>query len=182
MPMKANSEQVQQVKTVTFGSHGGSVFGDSDHVASTHTRQTNLCTPPHRPLNKMSVVLSPNRNLGFRREFPLLFICLFLTFATGPLTQVVKRSLTITNQNSQPVAFKVKTTAPKVSCGLRNATHMHFDDMTCSCTVCGQTQGVSSQTRASMSLVGKLRLRKPVREYSCTFVKLCCSPSRRSLR
>ncbi|KAF9452974.1 PapD-like protein [Macrolepiota fuliginosa MF-IS2] len=48
----------------------------------------------------MSVVLNPNRNLGFRR----------------PLTQVVKRSLTITNQNSQPVAFKVKTTAPKLYC------------------------------------------------------------------
>ncbi|KXN88294.1 hypothetical protein AN958_07753 [Leucoagaricus sp. SymC.cos] len=48
----------------------------------------------------MSVLLSPNRNLGFRR----------------PLTQVVKRSLTITNQNSQPVAFKVKTTAPKLYC------------------------------------------------------------------
>lgn len=34
----------------------------------------------------------------------------------GPLTQVVKKSLTITNSNSQPVAFKVKTTAPKQYC------------------------------------------------------------------
>jgi hypothetical protein len=33
---------------------------------------------------------------------------------TGPLTTLVKRSLTITNHNLQPVAFKVKTTAPKV--------------------------------------------------------------------
>jgi hypothetical protein len=33
----------------------------------------------------------------------------------GPLTQLVKRTLTITNPNSMAVAFKVKTTAPKVS-------------------------------------------------------------------
>jgi hypothetical protein len=45
----------------------------------------------------------------------------FLMPPSGPLTQVVKRSLTITNQNSQPVAFKVKTTAPKVSSDLPDA-------------------------------------------------------------
>jgi hypothetical protein len=33
----------------------------------------------------------------------------------GPLTQLVQRTLTVTNPNVQPVAFKVKTTAPKVS-------------------------------------------------------------------
>ncbi|TFK40834.1 PapD-like protein [Crucibulum laeve] len=48
----------------------------------------------------MSVSLNPSNALGFRR----------------PLTQLVKRSLTITNNNSQPVAFKVKTTAPKLYC------------------------------------------------------------------
>ncbi|KAF8645274.1 hypothetical protein AX16_008098 [Volvariella volvacea WC 439] len=48
----------------------------------------------------MSVTLNPPNALGFRR----------------PLTQVVKRSLTVTNPNSQPVAFKVKTTAPKLYC------------------------------------------------------------------
>ena len=37
--------------------------------------------------------------------------------STGPLTTLVKRSLTITNHNPQPVAFKVKTTAPKVRIG-----------------------------------------------------------------
>ncbi|KAF5360355.1 hypothetical protein D9756_004684 [Leucocoprinus leucothites] len=103
MPMKVPGEH--PVKTVAFSSHGGSVvslFGGPDHVASTpnNTRQTNLPSSPPRPSNKMSVVLSPNRNLGFRR----------------PLTQVVKRSLTISNQNTHPVAFKVKTTAPKLYC------------------------------------------------------------------
>ncbi|EDR13679.1 uncharacterized protein LACBIDRAFT_292494 [Laccaria bicolor S238N-H82] len=49
---------------------------------------------------KMSVSLSPSSALGFRR----------------PLTQLVKRSLIITNNNTQPVAFKVKTTAPKLYC------------------------------------------------------------------
>lgn len=33
----------------------------------------------------------------------------------GPFTQSVKRTLQITNNNANSVAFKVKTTAPKVS-------------------------------------------------------------------
>lgn len=69
MPMKAPGEQV--TKTVAFGSHGGPValeVNRTDHVANTpYTRQTNLSNNPHRPLNKMSVALHPNRNLGFRR-------------------------------------------------------------------------------------------------------------------
>ncbi|ETW81681.1 hypothetical protein HETIRDRAFT_64973 [Heterobasidion irregulare TC 32-1] len=48
----------------------------------------------------MSVTLQPSNSLGFNR----------------PLTQTVKRSLAITNPNAQPVAFKVKTTAPKLYC------------------------------------------------------------------
>lgn len=36
--------------------------------------------------------------------------------STGPLTQLVKRTLTVSNPNNQPVAFKVKTTAPKQYC------------------------------------------------------------------
>ncbi|WFD28814.1 phosphatidylinositol-binding protein scs2 [Malassezia nana] len=48
----------------------------------------------------MSVEISPSAQLGFPR----------------PLTQVVKRSIYVSNSNSQPVAFKVKTTAPKQYC------------------------------------------------------------------
>lgn len=48
----------------------------------------------------MSVVLTPSNALGFNR----------------PLTQHVKRTLGISNHNAQPVAFKVKTTAPKLYC------------------------------------------------------------------
>ncbi|KAI0688876.1 PapD-like protein [Earliella scabrosa] len=48
----------------------------------------------------MSVSLNPSSVLGFNR----------------PFTQSVKRSLQITNNNAQPVAFKVKTTAPKLYC------------------------------------------------------------------
>ncbi|KAF8827639.1 hypothetical protein HHX47_DHR4000025 [Lentinula edodes] len=48
----------------------------------------------------MSVYLSPNNSLGFNR----------------PLTTLVKRALIITNPHAQPVAFKVKTTAPKLYC------------------------------------------------------------------
>jgi hypothetical protein len=48
----------------------------------------------------MSVQLNPSNQLGFNR----------------PLTQVVRRTLTVTNHNPQPIAFKVKTTAPKLYC------------------------------------------------------------------
>lgn len=48
----------------------------------------------------MSVHLIPNNALGFNR----------------PFTQLVKKTLTITNNNALPVAFKVKTTAPKLYC------------------------------------------------------------------
>ncbi|KAG9100243.1 phosphatidylinositol-binding protein scs2 [Ceratobasidium sp. UAMH 11750] len=46
----------------------------------------------------MSLQLSPSGELGFHR----------------PFTQVVTRSITLTNQNAQWVAFKVKTTSPKL--------------------------------------------------------------------
>lgn len=48
----------------------------------------------------MSVHLIPNNALGFNR----------------PFTQLVKKTLTVTNNNALPVAFKVKTTAPKLYC------------------------------------------------------------------
>ncbi|PPQ91678.1 hypothetical protein CVT25_012891 [Psilocybe cyanescens] len=76
--------------------------GVRDHVVSSfltsHHRRNNLSPPPPPP--NMSVSLNPSNSLGFRR----------------PLTILVKRSLTITNNNPQPVAFKVKTTAPKLYC------------------------------------------------------------------
>ncbi|KAF8890011.1 hypothetical protein CPB84DRAFT_1749169 [Gymnopilus junonius] len=80
-------------------SHDGGSIHSRDHVASTFLRPLNrLPTPPSR--HKMSVSLNPPNALGFRR----------------PLTSLVKRSLTITNNNTQPIAFKVKTTAPKLYC------------------------------------------------------------------
>lgn len=41
-----------------------------------------------------------------------------IPFHAGPLTVLVNRSLTISNHNGQSVAFKVKTTAPKVRSGV----------------------------------------------------------------
>lgn len=41
---------------------------------------------------------------------------LMMCISAGPLTQLVKRSLQVSNPNNQPVAFKVKTTAPKQYC------------------------------------------------------------------
>ncbi|KAF5385665.1 hypothetical protein D9757_005475 [Collybiopsis confluens] len=48
----------------------------------------------------MSVYLNPSNSLGFNR----------------PLTILVKKALTISNPHAQPIAFKVKTTAPKLYC------------------------------------------------------------------
>ncbi|GAC76562.1 VAMP-associated protein [Moesziomyces antarcticus T-34] len=62
----------------------------------------------------MSVELSPHVQLGFPLFADLCLPALFLR--TGPLTQLVKRTLTVSNPNNQPVAFKVKTTAPKQYC------------------------------------------------------------------
>ncbi|KAF8598460.1 PapD-like protein [Ceratobasidium sp. AG-I] len=46
----------------------------------------------------MSVQLNPSNQLSFNR----------------PLHPIVRSTLTVTNYNSQPIAFKVKTTAPKL--------------------------------------------------------------------
>ena len=66
----------------------------------------------------MSVTLQPSNSIGFNRAYFSPHLYFFLTLATpsneGPLTQNVKRSLSITNPNADPVSFKIKTTAPKV--------------------------------------------------------------------
>lgn len=42
---------------------------------------------------------------------------LFFVFkCVGPLTRVVKQNIIIENPHSHPIAFKVKTTAPKLYC------------------------------------------------------------------
>ncbi|GAA5980930.1 hypothetical protein JCM5350_004769 [Sporobolomyces pararoseus] len=48
----------------------------------------------------MSVQLNPSSQLGFQR----------------PLTTLVKRTLSVSNHNSEAIAYKVKTTAPKQYC------------------------------------------------------------------
>ncbi|EJU03168.1 PapD-like protein [Dacryopinax primogenitus] len=61
----------------------------------------------------MSVELSPSAQLGFNR----------------PFNQIVKRTLYVTNNNTQPVAFKVKTTAPKLYCVRPNSGRIEAGDM-----------------------------------------------------
>ncbi|KAG0237399.1 phosphatidylinositol-binding protein scs2 [Actinomortierella wolfii] len=53
----------------------------------------------------MSIELDPSSQLAFRR----------------PLTSVIKQTLTIRNTSQLPIAFKVKTTAPKQYCVRPNA-------------------------------------------------------------
>lgn len=69
----------------------------------------------------MSVSLLPSSTLGFPSTYSILFFSRAFALSSdltlpvsGPLTQTVKRTLTISNNNVHPVAFKVKTTAPKV--------------------------------------------------------------------
>lgn len=57
--------------------------------------------------------------LSFLHSLSLSFF--FLSFTKnnkkiGPLTRVVKQNLTIENPHDKAVAFKVKTTAPKLYC------------------------------------------------------------------
>ncbi|KAK4047112.1 phosphatidylinositol-binding protein scs2 [Microbotryomycetes sp. JL221] len=61
----------------------------------------------------MSVSLSPSSQLGFPRTLLALPVN---NGNNGPLTQLVKKTLSVTNSNQQPVAYKVKTTAPKQYC------------------------------------------------------------------
>lgn len=66
----------------------------------------------------MSVELEP-AELGFKRtdhsNFPLRDSNLLLTevIHLGPFTHEVSQTLRLYNPNTEPVAFKVKTTAPK---------------------------------------------------------------------
>ncbi|KAG9315775.1 PapD-like protein [Chiua virens] len=60
----------------------------------------------------MSVHLIPNNALGFNR----------------PFTQLVKKVLLVSNQNTSPVAFKVKTTAPKLYCVRPNSGRIEPGD------------------------------------------------------
>ncbi|KIJ17736.1 hypothetical protein PAXINDRAFT_167707 [Paxillus involutus ATCC 200175] len=60
----------------------------------------------------MSVHLIPNNALGFNR----------------PFAQLVKKVLIISNQNGSPVAFKVKTTAPKLYCVRPNSGRIEPGD------------------------------------------------------
>jgi len=63
----------------------------------------------------MSVELDPPE-LGFKREYPpssLMLLSSDLLFLKGPFTSEVSEVLRLRNPHSDPVAFKVKTTAPK---------------------------------------------------------------------
>lgn len=69
--------------------------------------------------------LNPHVQLGFPRKCIIVYLSLRTQIDplsacasryAGPLTQLVKRSLQVSNPNNQPVAFKVKTTAPKQYC------------------------------------------------------------------
>jgi len=61
----------------------------------------------------MSVQLNPDIQLVFHR----------------PLTTLIKRILTLTNHNDLPVAFKVKTTAPKLYCVRPNSGRIEPGDV-----------------------------------------------------
>ncbi|GAA5901778.1 hypothetical protein JCM6882_008671 [Rhodosporidiobolus microsporus] len=58
----------------------------------------------------MSVTLNPSSSLSFQRQDPPA------ACSPSPLTQLVKRTLSVTNHNSSPIVYKVKTTAPKTYC------------------------------------------------------------------
>ncbi|PVF98465.1 PapD-like protein [Serendipita vermifera] len=84
------------------------VSGVSGGVPSPLNPAPPSCTSHHstpQATQKMSVSLDPSSQLSFRK----------------PFTSLVKQNLKVYNYNSQPVAFKVKTTAPKLYCVRPNA-------------------------------------------------------------
>lgn len=95
------------------------------------TTPADKCASASLPLTKMSVSLTPSSQLGFNsKSLKLLEIykVMEVTWSyLGPFTKVVQRILTVTNHNEQPVAFKVKTTAPKVCTFSRFVSSKHID-------------------------------------------------------
>ena len=78
-------------------------------ISLTTTGSSHSSIPSPRPFRTLSNDLFTPSPLGppSRRIHVLI---------SGPLTQLVKRPLSIHNPNSQPIAFKVKTTAPRQYC------------------------------------------------------------------
>ena len=110
------------------------------------------------PSPSMSVTLQPSESFGFNRTSFLLFLGTFplsslLTFAVlqGPLRRNMKRPLNITNPNTDPVSFKVWTTAPKV-CPSRFQGPARLI-YTHSSTMCGPTPEKSTLARRLKSKV-----------------------------
>lgn len=60
----------------------------------------------------------------------------------GPLTQLVKRTLTVSNHNQSAVAYKVKTTAPKQYCVRPNSGRIEPGETV---EVQGESQGLDSE-------------------------------------
>ena len=96
-------------------------IGISQRRLSAFPSLASLPPSPHSPtpssitVQKMSVNLQPSNSLGFNRASLTSPRRLFsLPRLQGPLTQNVKRSISVTNPNADPVSFKIKTTAPKV--------------------------------------------------------------------
>jgi len=154
--MVKKGRQPQKVVVVGEGlvagisSHG---LTEPDHVASSCSRPGPLLLPQPPP-TKMSVSLNPSTSLGFRSIllFIIRWLSLLNTLWTGPFTSLVKRSLTITNNNSQPVAFKVKTTAPKVRSSAEGIDPAHIF-IIFSYTVYDLTRVELNHGRPSRSLV-----------------------------
>lgn len=63
-----------------------------------------------RAQNSLSLTTAPSGTASYALPLTLS------KTSTGPLTQLVKRSILVHNPHSSPVAFKVKTTAPKQYC------------------------------------------------------------------
>ena len=110
----------------------------------------------------MSAILNPPSQLGFNSWEIVLFgirvvppddLSFDYTAPTGPLTRGITKVLSVTNPHQFSIAFKVKTTAPKVHYSLSSRSRLclitsaflvvfHF-----SCMSSGQTLGASTPER-----------------------------------
>jgi hypothetical protein len=65
-------------------------------------------------MKKYSFLSTPAAPLASTVRVCSVTVHRLLNVRTGPLTTFARRFLTIKNNNSQPIAFKILTTAPKV--------------------------------------------------------------------
>ena len=116
MHLPAEGEEPEEQKTpvplpeVTLSP----ILEDNNKKADAASIMTHCKKSAGVPRETMRVSLYPGSALFFQSQSSSHIRRHFLKRQTGPLTRRITQTLTITNNNIRPIAYKVKTTNPKV--------------------------------------------------------------------